>query len=288
VTRVCLIPRLNVFLCCRFVFLLSLFLSLCSLRSRVEILPGLGISLFWSLQNKNLWLLLLLVCKSSGVVENLVSWNPPDLWSSSSRCLRLLFLPAVAAARLRPALISSLLFLLLFMFLPMSLLLFLYSNSSSSSFFMCTCVLRSDLRKPSPHTTVVYLNLYLVFNLQLAGARKSTQQKKQEQQNKQWRRRILSLDVVTTSSFCAAAAAAASSTPHVVCVPESACLCCCCRHGDDDDLAALGTTSFLVRFRCMSQLVCALSLQVTLWLLRSLPSGVVVRTRKALVGVGCW
>ncbi len=27
-TRVCLIPRLNVFLCCRFVFLLSLFLSL--------------------------------------------------------------------------------------------------------------------------------------------------------------------------------------------------------------------------------------------------------------------
>jgi hypothetical protein len=174
------------------------------------------------------------------------------------------------------------------MFLPMSLLLFLYSNSSSSSFFMCTCVLRSDLRKPTPHTSVVYLNLYLVSNLQLAGARESTQQKKkQEQQKRQWRRRILSLDVVTTSSFCAAAAAAASSSPHVVCVPESACLCCCCRHGYDDDLAALGTTSFLVRFRCMSQLVCALSLQVTLWLLRSLPSGVVVRTRKALVGVGC-
>jgi hypothetical protein len=173
----------------------------------------------------------------------------------------------------------------------MSLLLFSYSNSSSSSFFMCTCVLRSDLRKPSPHTTVVYLNLYLVFNLRLAGARKSTQQKKkkQEQQKRLRRRKILSLDVVTTSlSFRAAAAAAASSSPHVVCVPESACLCCCCcRHGDDDDLAALGTTSFLVRFRCMSQLVCALSLQVTLWLLRSLPSGVVVRTRKALVGVGC-
>ncbi len=52
---------------------LSLSLSLCLLRSRVEILPGLGISLFWSLQNKNLWLLLLLVCKSSGVVEDLVS-----------------------------------------------------------------------------------------------------------------------------------------------------------------------------------------------------------------------
>jgi hypothetical protein len=72
-----------------------------------------------------------------------------------------------------------------------------------------------------------------------------------------------------------------------VCVRESACLCCCCcRHWDDDEIAALGT-SFLVRFRCMSQLVCALSLQVTLWLLRSLPSGVVVRTRKAFVGVGC-
>jgi hypothetical protein len=51
----------------------SLSLSLCLLRCRVVILPGLGISLFWSLQNKNLWLLFLLVCKSSGVVEDLVS-----------------------------------------------------------------------------------------------------------------------------------------------------------------------------------------------------------------------